>query len=34
VLDLVAGARRAIERGGLSSYKAAALERLQAAAEV
>jgi queuine tRNA-ribosyltransferase len=34
VLDLVAGARSAIERGELSSYKAAALERLQAAAEV
>jgi len=34
VLDLVAGARSAIERGELSSYKTAALERLQAAAEV
>jgi queuine/archaeosine tRNA-ribosyltransferase len=31
VLDLVAGARSAIERGELGSYKAAALERLQAA---
>jgi queuine tRNA-ribosyltransferase len=33
VLDLVAGARSAIERGELGSYKAAALERLKAAAE-
>jgi queuine tRNA-ribosyltransferase len=31
VLDLVAGARSAIERGELQSYKAAALARLQAA---
>jgi queuine tRNA-ribosyltransferase len=31
VLDLVAGARSAIERGELSSYKAAAVERLQPA---
>jgi queuine tRNA-ribosyltransferase len=34
VLDLVAGARSAIERGELQSYKEAALARLQAAAEV
>jgi queuine tRNA-ribosyltransferase len=34
VLDLVAGARGAIERGELHSYKAAALERLTAAPEV
>jgi hypothetical protein len=31
VLDLVAGARSAIERGELESYKEAALARLQAA---
>jgi queuine tRNA-ribosyltransferase len=31
VLDLVAGARSAIERGELGSYKAAALDRLRAA---
>jgi len=34
VLDLVAGARTAIERGELQSYKDAALARLQAAPEV
>jgi queuine tRNA-ribosyltransferase len=34
VLDLVAGARAAIERGELQSYKEAALARLQAAPEV
>jgi queuine tRNA-ribosyltransferase len=34
VLDLVAGARRAIERGELNTYKTAALERLGAATEV
>jgi queuine tRNA-ribosyltransferase len=34
VLDLVAGARTAIERGELQSYKNAALARLQAAPEV
>ena len=34
VLDLVAGARAAIERGELQSYKDAALARLQAAPEV
>jgi queuine tRNA-ribosyltransferase len=34
VLDLVAGARDAIERGELRSYKEAALARLQAASEV
>jgi queuine tRNA-ribosyltransferase len=34
VLDLVAGARAAIERGELRSYKDAALARLQAAPEV
>ncbi len=34
VLDLVAGARSAIERGELNTYKTAALERLGAAAEV
>ena len=34
VLDLVAGARSAIERGELQSYKEAALARLQAVAEV
>ena len=34
VLDLVAGARAAIERGGFQSYKDAALARLQAAPEV
>jgi queuine tRNA-ribosyltransferase len=34
VLDLVAGARAAIERGELQSYKNAALARLQAAPEV
>ncbi len=34
VLDLVAGARSAIERGELSEYKAAALARLRAAPEV
>ena len=34
VLDLVAGARSAIERGELRSYKEAALGRLSAAAEV
>jgi queuine tRNA-ribosyltransferase len=33
-LDLVAGAREAIERGEWNAYKAAALARLQAAAEV
>jgi queuine tRNA-ribosyltransferase len=34
VLDLVAGARSAIERGELNAYKTAALERLGAGAEV
>ena len=34
VLDLVAGARNAIERGELNAYKTAALERLGAASEV
>jgi queuine tRNA-ribosyltransferase len=34
VLDLVAGARAAIERGELSAYKSAALDRLQAGSEV
>ena len=34
VLDLVDGARSAIERGELNAYKAAALERLRAASEV
>jgi queuine tRNA-ribosyltransferase len=34
VLDLVAGARSAIERGELNAYKAVALDRLRAAAEV
>ena len=33
VLDLTAGARAAIERGELASYKTAALDRLAAAAE-
>ena len=33
VLDLTAGARAAIERGQLASFKAAALERLAAASE-
>ena len=34
VLDLVAGARNAIERGELNAYKTAALEQLGAASEV
>ena len=34
VLDLVDGARSAIERGELNAYKVAALERLRAASEV
>jgi tRNA-guanine family transglycosylase len=34
LLDVTAAARAAIERGDLAAYRAAALERLEAATEV